>query len=406
MTPSADQLRLLRSLAVTPFYRAKGVTLAAVSSPDDFRRLPFTTKAELVADQAEHPPYGANRLDPPAAYCRLHQTSGTSTGRPLKWLDTPDGWSWLIGCWETGFVHDIGLRPDDRVFFPFSFGPFLGFWAGYEALARRGAFVLPGGGMTTAARLRYLVEHAATVVCCTPTYALHMAEVAAAEGLDLAGSPVRAVVVAGEPGGSIPATRNRIEAVWGARVFDHYGLTEVGPVAFERHDTPGRLRVLTDEFVVECLEPDSDRPVASGEVGELVVTNLGRHGCPLIRYRTGDLVKMTRTAEATFLDGGVLGRVDDMIHVRGNNVYPAAVEAILRRFPDVAEFRIVIDTTRPLADLRIEVEPTPAADAARLCETVADAVQTDLLFRAAVTAVPPGSLPRFEMKAKRVVRVV
>ena len=260
--------------------------------------------------------------------------------------------------------------------------------------------------MTTAARLRYLLEHSATVVCCTPTYALHMAEVAAAEGLDLAGSPVRAVVVAGEPGGSIPATRAMIETAWGARVFDHYGLTEVGPVAFELVETPSRLRVLTGALIVECLEPDSERAVPRGELGELVVTNLGRHGSPLIRYRTGDLVRLEESGGQLFLRGGVLGRVDDMIHVRGNNVYPAAIEAILRRFPDVAEFRIVIDTARPLADLRIVVEPTPTADAARLREAVADAIRTDLLFRAAVTTVPPGTLPRFEMKAKRVVRIV
>lgn len=402
---SPNQLGRLRTLPPTPFYRAKGVDGSCVVTADDFRRLPFTTKAELVADQAAHPPYGTNLAGPLTGYSRGHQTSGTSTGRPLKWLDTPDSWSWLLDCWAEGFVTDVGLAPADRVFFPFSFGPFLGFWAGFEALARRGTWVIPGGGMPTAARLRYLLEHAATVVCCTPTYALHLAEVAAAEGLDLAGSPVRAVVVAGEPGGSIPATRKLIETAWGARLFDHYGLTEVGPVAFESLNTPGRLRVLTDQFIVECLEPGTDREVSPGEVGELVVTNLGRHGSPLIRYRTGDLVKLTETAAGTYLEGGVLGRADDMIHIRGNNVYPSAVEAILRRFPDVAEFRIVIDTARPLADLRLDVEPTPTADPPRLCERVTDAIQNELLFRAAVTAVPPGSLPRFEMKAKRVVRV-
>ncbi len=402
---SSDQLTRLRAVPVSAFYRAKGVDPAAVRTPDEFRRLPLTTKAELVADQAAHPPYGSNHSGTLADYGRVHQTSGTSTGRPLKWLDTPASWSWLLDCWADGFADDIGVRPDDRVFFPFSFGPFLGFWAGFEALARRGTWVIPGGGMTTAARLRYLLEHAATMVCCTPTYALHLAEVAAAEGLNLTDSPVRAVVVAGEPGGSIPATRTLIETAWGARLFDHYGLTEVGPVAFETIQTPGRLRVQTDRFIVECLEPDSDRDVPPGEVGELIVTNLGRHGSPLIRYRTGDLVKLTESAAGTYLDGGVLGRVDDMIHVRGNNVYPAAVEAIVRRFPDVAEFRIVIDTARPLADLRLDVEPTPTADAGRVCAAVADAIQNDLLFRAAVTAVPPGTLPRFEMKAKRVVKV-
>lgn len=395
MRVSAEQLRRLRAIPPTPFYRAKGVSLAAVETADDFRRLPFTTKAELVADQAASPPYGTNLSGAPTHYCRVHQTSGTSTGQPLRWLDTPASWNWLLGCWAEGFAEDIGLSPADRVYFPFSFGPFLGFWAGFEALARRGAFVIPGGGMTTAARLRYLLEHAVTVVCCTPTYALHMAEVAAASGLDLPGSPVRALVVAGEPGGSIPTTRRLIETVWGARVFDHYGLTEVGPVAFELVGTPSRLRLLTGELIVECLQPGSTAEVNRGEVGELVLTNLGRHGSPLIRYRTGDLVRLDEVDGQWFLDGGVLGRADDMIHVRGNNVYPATLEAILRRFPEVAEFRIVIDSARPMADLRIDVEPTPTADPDRLRDAIAHAVRTDLLFRAAVTTVPPGTLPRF-----------
>src|SRR5713226_528267 len=198
---------------------------------DALRSLPWTTKEELLTDQEAHPPYGQVLTYPLARFNRLHQTSGTS-GRPLRWLDTPASWNWLLGCWEKMY-RMAGVRSGDRLFFPFSFGPFLGFWTAFEAASRLGFLCLPGGGMSSAARLRFLLDNEATVVLCTPTYALRLAEVAREEGIDLTSSSVRALIVAGEPGGSIPPTRARIEAAWGARVFDHCGLTEVGAVGIE-----------------------------------------------------------------------------------------------------------------------------------------------------------------------------
>src|SRR3954468_1914532 len=391
---------LLREVASgNPFYVRK----LADWNGRDLNAVPFTTKAELVADQLDHPPYGSNRTYPPERYCRLHQTSGTSSGRPLRWLDTPESWEWLLGCWHRIF-SGLDLRPGDVFYFPFSFGPFLGFWTAFEAAAGAGYLVLPGGGLTSTARLRFLMEHKATVVCATPTYALHLAELAATEGIDLAGSPVRLIVVAGEPGGSIPATRERIEKVWGARVIDHYGMTELGPVAAETIDRPGTQVVLHDRYVAEVLEPGGTAPAADGAVGELVLTNLGRVGSPLIRYRTGDVVKAERAADGTvLLHGGILGRTDDMIHVRGNNLYPAAIEAVVRRFPEVAEFRIVVDRSGPLADLCVEVEPLDGSKPMGLAGGVARAMRDELLFRVPVAAVAVGSLPRYEMKARRVV---
>ncbi len=421
LTPSAppDTLRdaqfgRLRALLaeVLPGNRFLARKLAGVR-PDDLRgpadlaRLPFTTKPELAADQAEHPPYGSTLSYPVERYSRLHQTSGTSTGRPLRWLDTPDSWEAVLRCWLVSFPF-MGLSPADRVFFPFSFGPFIGFWSAFEAASRYGALVLPGGGMPSTARLRFLIEHEATVVFATPTYALHLAELAAKERIDLAGSPVRMLVVAGEPGGTIPATRQRIEDVWGARVFDHYGMTEVGPVAVETVDTPGEMILLESEYIAEVLTPSGTDPVPDGEYGELVLTNLGRAGCPLVRYRTGDLVRVSTTPDPAGrtwrrLAGGILGRADDMIHVRGNNLYPAAIEAIVRRFPAVAEYRIHVDHTGPLADLRIEVEPADGHDGPALADAVGRAVRDELLFRVEVTAAACGSLPRFELKARRLV---
>ncbi|MBX9583658.1 MAG: AMP-binding protein [Gemmataceae bacterium] len=427
-----DRLRRLLTEAL-PGNRFLARKLAGVR-PDDLRtyadlaRLPFTTKPELAADQHDHPPYGTAHTFPLDRYTRLHQTSGTSTGRPLRWLDTPESWEAVLHCWTISFPF-MGLSPRDRVFFPFSFGPFIGFWSAFEAAARFGALVLPGGGMTSTARLRFLVEHEATVVFATPTYALHLAEVAVKEGIDLAASPVRMLVVAGEPGGTIPATRRRIEQVWGARVFDHYGMTEIGPVAVEAEDTPGEMLLLESEYLCEVLAPNGPDPVPPGEFGELVVTSLARAASPLVRYRTGDLVRLAQTsaqagrpvppepsvppvAQASRpvqrpwrrLAGGVLGRADDMIHVRGNNLYPGAIEAIVRRFPEVAEYRIHVDRSGPLADLRLEVEPAAGCDGPGLAERVSRAVRDELLFRVEVAAADTGTLPRFEMKAKRLVR--
>jgi phenylacetate-CoA ligase len=375
------------------FYAAKFAGIDPTKA--ELSDLPFTTKAELLADQQAFPPYGSALTYPLGRYARMHQTSGTTTGRPLRWLDTPESWDWMLNCWRRIFEM-IGLRSEDRLCFAFSFGPFLGFWTAFESASRAGRFVLPAGGMSSSARLRYLLDQSATVVFCTPTYAMHLTEVATADGIDLAASPVRMLVVAGEPGGSIPATRQRIESAWGARVIDHSGLTEIGPMAVESADRPGGLTVLESDYIAEVIEPD-----ARG-VGELVVTNLGRIGSPLIRYRTGDLVKTVIAAKGVWLEGGILGRVDDMIHVRGNNIYPAAIEAIVRRYSEIAEFRLVVDRREPLANLRIEIECVPSADDSVLVDLVAKALKDELLFRADVVRVPPGTLPRFEMKAQRI----
>jgi phenylacetate-CoA ligase len=397
------------------FYAAKyaGIDLAAVRTPDDLRRLPFTTKAELLADQQAHPPYGTNLTYPLADYQRLHQTSGTA-GQPLRWLDTRASWQTLLDCWKRIYrIAEVG--EGDRLLFAFSFGPFLGFWTAFEAAGQLGLLSLAAGGLSSQARLRLLLDNRATVVLCTPTYALRLAEVAAQQGLrlhpDTPGYAVRMLIVAGEPGGSIPATRRRIEEAWSARVIDHSGMTEVGPLTAECVAGPGGLHVLEMDYLAEVIDPHSGEAQPPGEPGELVVTNFGRPGSPLIRYRTGDLVRgdpRPCPCGRTFLrlDGGILGRTDDMIHLRGNNVYPAALEGLIRRFREVAEYRVHVEQSSSLTALRIEIEPADGGPATELVERVAAAVREELLFRADVTAVPPGSLPRFEMKASRVVRRV
>lgn len=399
-------------LASNAFYRQKYAALGdPVSAP--IENLPLTSRAELEQDQLEHPPYGTNHTYPLDRYCRYHQTSG-SGGKPMRWLDTRESWAWFKRCWAV-IYRAAGVTPADRVMFPFSFGPFVGFWAAFDGAAELGNLCIPAGGLSTHARLRMMLDNEATVVCCTPTYALRMAEVAREEGLDLPGSKVWALIVAGEAGGSIPEVRTQIEQAWGARVFDHHGMTEMGPVSFECAQSRGTgVHITETEFIAEVIDPQTLEPVPDGEPGELVLTNLGRWGSPLIRYRTGDQVRLTRGRCAcgrwfARAEGGILGRIDDMFTVRGNNVFPAAVEAVLRRFAEIAEFRLEVTNSAgvggALAQVKLEIEPQPnVIDGVELCGRVGRAVQGALSFRPEVVAVPPGSLPRFEMKAKRFVR--
>jgi phenylacetate-CoA ligase len=226
---------------------------------------------------------------------------------------------------------------------------------------------------------------------------------------DLSTSSVRVLIVAGEAGGSIPPTRKRIEDGWGARVIDHHGLTEVGPISFECWESPGALHLNEAEYIAEVLESDSERPVADGERGELVVTNLGRAASPLIRYRTGDIV-VRRSGPCACgrnfsrLEGGILARVDDMVNVRGVNVYPSAVEAVVRRFPGVGEYRATVTASGALRELLVEIELIAGTDVGTdIAARVAAALRESLGLTVPLRIVGTNSLPRFEMKARRFV---
>ena len=396
-----------RNLFYTRKLEAAGVRPGGLRFPRDLEALPFTTKAELVADQAANPPWGTALSEPLSRYTRYCQTSST-TGQPLRWIDTNESWQWLLECWKAVY-RAARVGPGDRVLFPFSFGPFLGFWAAFDAGSQLGAHCVPGGGMSSPLRLSLIEALAVTVVCCTPTYALHLAEVAAGEGLRLSESRVRVVIVAGEPGGSIPATRSRIEQAWGARVIDHHGLTEVGPLSFECWEAPGFLHLNEGRFLCEVLDPESLRPVPDGSRGELVVTSLGRSASPVLRYRTNDIVVRRREpcpCGRTWvrLEGGILGRDDDMVNVRGVNVYPAAIEAVVRAFPEVVEFRSTVSRSHEMRSLSVEIEPAPGqGDGSALAALVGRRLREALGLSVPVLVVEPMGLPRFEMKARRFV---
>ena len=414
----ARQLELIRALLQrvalsNPFYQQKFKNIPTGSLPTSLaefsERYPLTVKGELVADQAAQPPFGRNLTRPLPCYTRFHQTSGT-TGQPLRWLDTPASWSALVDNWVQIYAA-AGVTARDRIYFAFSFGPFIGFWLAFDAAQRLGALGIPGGGLSSAGRLRAILDNQITVLCCTPTYALRLAEVAREEQLDLGAAAVRVIIVAGEPGGSVPAVRSRLESTWpGARVFDHHGMTEVGPVTYECPSTPGMLHVIESAYFSEVIDPQSNLPLPPGETGELVLTTLTRVDSPLIRYRTGDLVKIKPSVgpcacgrvEIAF-DGGILGRVDEMLVVRGINIFPGAIDEVLGQFAEIAEFQVRVSREQSLAQLEVlaELREPYENTAAEVLRRVETRLQTSFNLRVPVRLAPPGSLPRFEMKARR-----
>ena len=394
-------------LQTNRFYRER---LHPVDTWDDFERLPLTTKAEITADQQASPPFGTNLTFPIERYSRLHQTSGTSGSSPLRWLDTPDSWDWWIRIWAEHVYRSAGVRADERVFFAFSFGPFIGFWSAFGGAERLGAMVIPGGAMSTEQRLRTMLELRATVLCCTPTYAIRLAEAAQAGGFDLASSDIRLTVHAGEPGASVPATRDLIERSFGAHAFDHTGMTELGPTGVSCTARDG-VHLIESEFVFEVRDDAGtvhQLPDSGTISGELVATNLGRWGSPLIRYRTGDRVEVSRAACACGspfpkMLGGIRGRVDDMFTVRGVNLYPSQVEDLVRRHPAIGEFCIEVRQVRGMEEVTILCECQGGNDGA--VAGLASDLRLALGARITCRQVPVGSLPRSDLKSRRLIRV-
>jgi phenylacetate-CoA ligase len=397
---------VLREVLATNAFYGKKLREAGVADARDFTslteiaRLPFTRKQELVEDQMAHPPFGSNLTYPLEKYVRLHQTSGTM-GRPMRWLDTRESWEWWARCWAAVY-HAAGLSPSDRTFYAFSFGPFIGFWSAWAGSEKLGMMTISGGAQDSRQRLLNLIELGATVLCCTPSYALHLAEIAAKENIRLSDSSVRCIIVAGEPGGSIPGTKARIEHAWGARLFDHTGATEIGAHGFTCVAQSG-VHLNEGEFLVEVIDPQTLEPA---DEGKLVLTNLGRAGSPVIRYRTGDQVRLNRAVcdcGRTFvrMEGGILGRIDQMLIVRGVNIFPNAIEAIVRTYPQVQEFAVEVYKAEEMDQLDIKVEVVDENPQA-VVETLARDAAHRLGLRVGVKLVPAESLPRFELKARRV----
>jgi phenylacetate-CoA ligase len=384
-----------------PRLKGGGIDDAAGLSIESFvRDCPFTTKDDIAADRLGSP-FGTNLTRPIAEYPRLCQTSGT-TGAPVAWPDSDENWAAMLDAWEV-IYRSAGIEPGrDRIYFAFSFGPFLGFWTAFEAAARMGCMAVPGGGVGSAARLAAIDQLGATVLCCTPTYAMRL-------GSEKSGAlKIEKIIVAGEPGGSVAAVRQQISALWdGARVIDHHGMTEVGPVSMEAPGAAGNLCLIPGYHFAEIIDIETGKEVPDGGEGELVLTTLRRPDSPALRYRTGDLVKKAwyevGGERVLGFEGGILGRIDDMVVVRGVNIYPSAVDAVLRRFDEIEEYQVVETSERAMAEISVRIEVTDGA-AVGFEDRVGEALASAFTLRIPVEIVSPRSLPRFEFKAKRWVK--
>ena len=417
----ALQLLKLRRLcewayATTPFHRRKfdeaGFRPEHIQTFDDLRRIPFMTREEWMASLQEKPLFGDTLATDPTNAIRYHLTSGTSGRTPIRVLDGTKDWDWISEMWCYG-LWGFGIRPEDSVYFAFGYGSFIGFWGAHYACEKIGALVVPGGAQTTEARIKQIVELGVTTVASTPTYALHLWQKAREMGIDLATqSKVNKVILSGEPAGSIPAVKRQLEEAWGAQCGDTAGMTEIGTIMiFECSHHSGGTHIIEDHFIEEVLDPNSAEPVGYGELGERVVTSFGRGFIPLIRYRTRDMVMKVPASTCTcgrtwdLYSGGIRGRWDDMKLIRGTNVYPSAVEAIIREYPAIDEFQIYIwrkDEIQDEIDIKLEIKPgfehTWPELQTRLAKDLAEAHEG---LRFNVVRMDYGTLPRFELKARR-----
>jgi phenylacetate-CoA ligase len=401
-----EKLRLLlRQVQNNEFFRGKLQAAGAeIKGLADLDKISITSKAELVQTQAEFPPFGKLLTYPRTRYPYFHTTGGT-TGKPLVWLDTRSDWEGWIRCWN--FVYRAaGVTEADTVFMAFSFGPYISHWAAIAGIQHLGAMTISGAGMNSLQRLQMIMNCRATVLVCTPTYALHLAETARQNNIDLAASAVRIGIHCGEPGASVPHVRHAIQSAWGNCLFDHAGATEVGAWGFECGAGTNCVHVNEAEFIAEALHPETGKPVVQGERGELVITNLGRTGMPCIRYRSGDLVEPIYEScpcgrPWMRIKGGVIGRTDDMLIVKGVNIYPSAIDNVIRSVPNVVEYEVEVLRQNRMDDLLLKIEVPEGSSFAKVERALADGFRMQLNIRINMQQVAFGTLPRYEFKAKR-----
>ena len=396
-----------------PFYRRKwddaGVHPSHVTSLEAFERVPVVTKAELRAAQAAHPPFGDYLCIPPQSVHHIHGTSGT-TGRPTAFGIGRDDWRAVANA-QARILWAMGLRPGDRVFIAAIFSLYLGSWGAMLGAERLGCQVFPfgaGAGGMTARAASWLAAMGADGFYGTPSYALHLAEVARDEGYDPRAFGIRVMFFSGEPGASIPGIRDRIADAYGARVYDTGTMAEMTPfmsAAGTEGGGPGML-LWQDMVYHEVCDPESFARVPWGRRGTPVYTHLERTSQPMIRLLSGDLARWEdgpspcgRTYPS--LPDGVYGRIDDMFQVRGENVYPSEIDKVLNGLEGYAgEHRIVISRDSAMDDLLVRVE---AGDAAAFAPVCAASLRKVLGIRARVDVVAPGTFPRTDFKARRVI---
>lgn len=395
------------------FYRKKfdaaGLKPGDIKSLEEFKRkIPITDKSDFIHLQAAQPPYGPTQSLPAELIAHHAETSGT-TGVPLaipySMYDTVRyGESWTYGYWA------LGIRPGDSFYFAFSWGNFAGFWSAYWGVRRFGGKVVSGGGLDTKGHIAAIQRIKPTVLISTPTFALRIAEVAKEMGVDLSQSSIKFTYHAGEPGPTaLPAMRRQIEEAWGAKAGELLGIAEIDAIA---PGCPLGDGVHVNEMNVFSwvMDPETGREVAEGEIGEHVVTSFANNAQPLINYRTHDLVRARGSCGCgrtwTKFEGSVLGRTDFMITVRGTNVYQTAIENVLGEVDGVSShYELVLkhEKGNDVMDIRFEPEKAVPPDQwPTLAQHVGDKIHKALHVRLGVAVVDPESLPRYDLKTRRI----
>ncbi|MGO8951000.1 MAG: phenylacetate--CoA ligase family protein [Ktedonobacterales bacterium] len=400
----------------SPFHRRSferaGFHPGQLKTLDDLRRIPFMTREDWMTSISDHPLYGDLLASAPSNAIRYHLTSGTSGRTPIRVLDGTKDWNWISEMWCYG-MWGFGVRPEDVVYFAFGYGHFIGFWGAHYGCEKIGALVIPGGAQSTEARVHQILDMGVTTVCSTPTYALRLWQEATEMGVDLASqSKVDKVILSGEPAGSIPAVKRQLEEAWGAKCGDSAGMTELGTIMiFECDHQPGGTHIIEDHYIEEVVNPATGEPVGYGELGERVVTSFGRGLIPVLRYRTKDMVikvpfstcNCGRTGD--LYDGGIRGRWDDMKLIRGTNVYPRAVESLVREHDAIDEFQIYIwrrDDIRDEITVKVELKPGREAEWVELEHALlVELAEAHEGLHFLIELMEPGTLPRFELKARR-----
>jgi phenylacetate-CoA ligase len=416
-----DALHLQRLQSLThyayehsPFYRQKfdkiGLKPADIQSLDDFKRkVPLTDKSEFIHLQQQRPPYGDTLALPQdfiAHHCETSGTTGVPLAIPYSMYDSVRyGESWVYGFWA------LGIRPTDTLYFAFGWGNFAGFWSAYWGARRLGCRVISGGGLDTKGHIEAIGRLKPTVLISTPTFALRMAAVATEMGVDLSKSSIKYTYHAGEPGPTaLPGMRAQIEQAWGAKAGELLGIAEVDAVA------PGcplgdGVHVNEMNIFSWSMDPQTLQEVPEASIGENIVTGYANTAQPLLNYRTHDLVRRRNSCECgrtwTKFEGSVLGRTDFMVTVRGTNVYQTAVENILTEVEGVSmHYELILSHEEGNDCMRVRFEPLADMDAAHWPDIAAQAqerIHKALHVRLEVVPVAPGTLPRFELKTKRII---
>jgi phenylacetate-CoA ligase len=376
----------------------------------DIRKVPKVEKSMMRAIQAKDPyPFGDMLCVPLEDVSTYHQTSGT-TGQPVYQADSWQDWEWWAESWAY-ILWAQGYRNTDRLFLPFGYNVFVAFWAAHYGAEKVGCEVVPGGVLDTEARILKMQELKATAFCATPTYVLGMADTAKRKlGINPAKDLcVKRITVAGEPGGSIPTTKKRMEEAWGARVYDHVGATEIGAWSYECTAQSG-LHINEGFFLVEIEDIETGESITAPEKpGKMIITALDRTAQPCIRFDSKDLIQWTEEqceCGRTFrlIKGGVIGRADDITKVKGVLLAPTAIEEVVRSIPELCdEYEVVVTKKGDLDDITLKVEcfleNTKSLDIIK--ERLVDQLRLKTNLGYNIEFHDYGSLPRYEQKAKR-----